>query len=183
LKDRDVIAILRTRGQPLFEAGVRYAYSNSGYVVLGLIVEKAAGLSFARFLDRHIFRPLKMHGTVAHQEGISVVRHRAYGYMKEQGRWVRRDQSVASALLGDGGVYSSVDDMAKWDAALREGRLIKPETWRQAVTPGTLNDGSLVRIAPDGEKGETFSYGFGWELASYSESRGSGVQDRRSGTA
>jgi CubicO group peptidase (beta-lactamase class C family) len=167
LKDRDVIEILRTREQPLFEAGARYEYSNSGYVVLGLIVEKASGLSFAQFLGRNIFRPLKMKGTVAHQEGISMVRNRAYGYMKEQGRWVRRDQSIASALLGDGGVYSSADDLAKWDAGLRAGRLVKPETWRQAVTPGRLNDGTPISVTRDKEKGDKVSYGFGWELATY----------------
>ncbi|MBO1704404.1 serine hydrolase, partial [Eubacterium callanderi] len=69
-----------------------------------------------------IFLPLGMRDTVAYERGVSNVAHRAYGYSYENGRWQRTDQSPTSATLGDGGIYSSIDDLAKWDAALYDQR-------------------------------------------------------------
>ena len=112
-------------------------------MVLGRIVEKVSGLSFPQFLRKNVFRPLRMKETVAHQ---------AYGYSQREGSFVRTDRSAASALLGDSGVYSSLDDLRKWDRALERYRLVKEDTWRQAVTPGVLSTGELTE------------YGFGWEL-------------------
>ena len=89
--------------------------------MLALIVERASGRTFATFLRERIFQPLGMTNTVAYEEGISTVSNRAFGNTQEQGRWTRTDQSQTSAVLGDGGIYSSIDDLAKWDAALYDG--------------------------------------------------------------
>ena len=132
--------------------GTSYRYSNTGYALLALIVEKASGQRYADFLHARIFEPLGMHDTVAYENGISTVAHRAYGYTEENGAWTRTDQSTTSAVLGDGGVYSSIDDLARWDAALYDDRLLPQATWKQAFTPYTDTDDPTVR------------YGFGWRI-------------------
>jgi len=103
--DRDVLAILRAHPQPKFTPGSKFEYSNSGYVLLGLMVEQRSGKSFRAYLDEAFFRPLQM-DCVAHEEGISTVARRVYGQPK--------DQSRTSATLGDGGVYCSLDGLERW---------------------------------------------------------------------
>jgi CubicO group peptidase (beta-lactamase class C family) len=93
-----------------------------------------------------------MSNTVAYEEGISTVSNRAYGHTQEQSRWNRTDQSQTSAVLGDGGIYSSIDDLAKWDAALYDGRLLPQSSLQAAFTPATHTDDPEVQ------------YGFGWRI-------------------
>ncbi|WP_268629663.1 serine hydrolase domain-containing protein, partial [Escherichia coli] len=107
-----------------FAPGTQYRYSNSGYALLAMIVGRASGQDFASFLQQRIFRPLGMAHTVAHQDGVDTIAARAYGYSWIDGRWQRTDQSTTSAVLGDGGIYSSLDDLARWDAALYDDRLL-----------------------------------------------------------
>lgn len=175
LKDKDVLGFLQKQQRLLFEPGSQYRYSNTGYVVLGLLVERVSGLSYSQFLKKDIFDPLGMAGTVAHVEGVTTVRNRAYGYSRGRGRppgrrpgtrFVRTDQSPTSATLGDGGVYSSIDDLAKWDQALYEPKLVKRETFQQAIRPAPLANG------------KPGSYGFGWEIRKLGES----LQMAHSGT-
>ena len=111
LHDRDVLDLLKLQDHTYFAPGSQYRYSNTEYAHLALIVEKASGMSFASFLKKNIFEPLGMRGTVAFEEGISTVPHRAYGYSRKGGGFERTDQSVTSAVLGDGGIYSSVEDL------------------------------------------------------------------------
>jgi CubicO group peptidase (beta-lactamase class C family) len=153
--DRDVLRLLESQGQTYFEPGTSYRYSNTGYAFLALIVEGASGKSFATFLRDEIFTPLGMNDTVAHQEGFSTVSHRAYGYTNTNGTWERTDQSVTSAVLGDGGIYSSVRDLTMWDHALRKGSLLESETWKLAFTPATATDDPNTR------------YGFGWRISDH----------------
>jgi CubicO group peptidase (beta-lactamase class C family) len=156
LKDADVLAILASQSALYFPPGSRYRYSNSAYALLALAVEKYSGRRFPDFLRAHLFLPLGMEGAVAYEPGVSAVPHRAYGYSPDkEGGYARTDQSLTSAVLGDGGIYASVEELARWDAALYAGRLLKPETWRQAWSPTTLADGA------------TSDYGFGWRLGTY----------------
>ena len=152
LHDADVLALLDTQSRTYFPPGTAYRYSNSGYALLALIVERASGRSFAEFLRERIFAPLGMAGTVAHQEGVSAVGHRAYGYSDVNAAWQRTDQSPTSAVLGDGGIYSSIDDLAKWDAALCGDQLLGTESRRLAFAPATPTDDPSV------------AYGFGWRI-------------------
>lgn len=103
--DAEVLGILRQHPTPKFAPGSKFEYSNSGYVLLAQLVEKVSGRRFAAYLSAMFFRPLQM-DCVAHEEGRTVVRLRAFGQPK--------DQSRTSATLGDGGVYCSLDGMAKW---------------------------------------------------------------------
>jgi len=152
LHDADVLKILETQNRTYFPPGKGYRYSNSGYALLALIVGKASGKDFATFLKERIFTPLDMTNTVAHEEGISTVKHRAFGYSEQKGSWERTDQSQTSAVLGDGGIYSSIDDLAKWDAALYDDRLLSARSRALAFTPVTATDDPTVR------------YGMGWRI-------------------
>jgi CubicO group peptidase (beta-lactamase class C family) len=152
LYDADVLRLLAGEHRLYFAPGSAYRYSNGGYALLALIVEVASGMSFSRFLRERIFEPLGMAGTLAYQEGASPVSHRAYGYTRVEGAWRRTDQDLTSAVLGDGGVYSSIDDLAKWDAALYDGRLLRPESLALAFAPATVTDDPAT------------CYGFGWRI-------------------
>jgi CubicO group peptidase (beta-lactamase class C family) len=147
LRDADVLRLLESQKGSYFAPGTGYRYSNSGYALLALIVERASGQRFSGFLREHIFAPLGMQNTVAHEEGVSSVAHRAFGYSETQGAWSRTDQSVTSAVLGDGGIYSSVDDLAKWDAALYDDRLLNAKSRQLAFTPATHTDDPNVDYA------------------------------------
>jgi CubicO group peptidase (beta-lactamase class C family) len=153
LKDADVLRLLETEPRTYFPPGTSYRYSNSGYALLALVVAAASGASFASVLRERIFEPLDMRRTVAHEEGVSIVADRAYGYSESNGSWVRTDQSLTSAVLGDGGIYSSVDDLAKWDAALYDERLLSRGSLREAFTAATATDEPGV------------DYGFGWRIS------------------
>lgn len=152
MHDSDVLKALEGQDRTYFAPGTGYRYSNSGYALLALTVQKASGRRFAEFLRERIFLPLGMRDTVAYERGVSQVAHRAYGYSYENGQWRRTDQSPTSATLGDGGIYSSIDDLAQWDAALYDDRLLSAESRRQAFAAHTPTD------APD------VGYGYGWRI-------------------
>lgn len=152
LHDSDVLHLLESQDSTYFFPGKSYRYSNSGYALLALIVERVSGKSFAAFLRERIFIPVGMSHTIAHEEGVSTVPNRAYGYTLKDGKWTRKDQSLTSAVLGDGGIYSSIDDLARWDAALYDKRLLSDESRRLAFTPHTDTDRADVK------------YGFGWRI-------------------
>ena len=150
--DNDVLEMMKTQDSTYFEPGESYRYSNSGYALLAMIVEKISGKSFADFLKENIFDPLGMENTIAYEKGISTVKRRAFGYKKGESGFEDSDQSSTSAVLGDGGIYTSVMDYYKWDQALYTDKLVSRKTIEEAFTPGKLNDGSEI------ESG----YGFGW---------------------
>jgi len=159
IDDAGVLELLKGQKAGWFAPGAHWRYSNSGYVILGLIVEKVSGLSFPAFLRERIFAPLKMDNTVAFVRGRTKVSDRAFGYTKEDGRWRFTDQSPTSATLGDGGVYSSLYDLSIWDESLRRHLLLSEEEMKPALTP--------VRVpgkGPTGPDGKPADYGFGWFL-------------------
>jgi CubicO group peptidase (beta-lactamase class C family) len=159
IKDAGVLELLTRQESGKFVAGAKWAYSNSGYVLLGLVVEKASGRPFADFLRDRIFVPLKMTGTVAYERGKNEVSNRAYGHTLEGGRWSETDQSPTSATLGDGGVYSSLSDLLKWDKAMSGHTLLSEPEMRPALTPV-----QVPADAPTEPDGTPADYGFGWFL-------------------
>jgi CubicO group peptidase (beta-lactamase class C family) len=160
--DAGVLKLLEQQGSGKFAPGSKWEYSNSGYAVLAMIVEKVSGKRFGEFLQERIFTPLKMKNTLAYEKGKNEVPHRAYGHSKDDGAWRETDQSPTSAVLGDGGVYSSLDDLAKWDRALRDNTLLSEKEMQPALTPAQPTDGPGK--FPDGTP---VSYGFGWFLNPY----------------
>jgi len=159
ISDAGVLKLLEGQEAGKFPPGTKWDYSNSGYVVLGLVVEKASGLSFGRFLRGRIFVPLGMDGSEAYERGKNEIRDRAFGHSFENGKWRETDQSPTSATLGDGGVYSSLRDLARWDASLRDHSLLSAAETKLALTPVVAPESPPVE--PDGTPG---AYGFGWFL-------------------
>ena len=160
--DAGVLKLLEQQTSGKFAPGSKWEYSNSGYAVLAMIVEKVSGKNFGQFLKERIFTPLKMKNTLAYEKGKNEVPRRAYGHTKQDSAWRETDQSPTSAVLGDGGIYSSLEDLAKWDRALRDHRLLSAEEMRPALTPVQPTDGPAK--FPDGP---AVSYGFGWFLDPY----------------
>jgi CubicO group peptidase (beta-lactamase class C family) len=156
LKDADVLRIVEQNPRPRFRPGAAYRYSNSGYSLLALVVQRASGKDFATFLHDEIFAPLGMTGSVAFENGTSAVSNRAYGYSRKATGWIRTDQSMTSSVLGDGGVYTSIDDLVRWEQELASPHIIRAETLQQAFTPAVRTDlpGSV-------------DYGFGWRISDY----------------
>ncbi len=153
VRDADVLRLLAREDRLYFTPGSDYRYSNSGYALLALVVERASGQPFARFLRERIFARLGMEGTLAREDEGPPVAHRAYGYSLQEGVWRRTDQSTTSAVLGDGGIYSSVADLARWDAALYDDRLLSAASRKQAFAPATAT-----------REPDVAHYGFGWRL-------------------
>jgi CubicO group peptidase (beta-lactamase class C family) len=160
--DAGVLKLLEQQPSAKFPAGTKWEYSNSGYAVLAMIVEKVSGKPFGQFLQERIFQPLKMKNTLAYEKGKNEVPHRAYGHSKKDNGWIETDQSPTSAVLGDGGIYSSLDDLAKWDRALRLHTLLSEAEMQPALTPVQPTEGSAGF-----PQGQAVSYGFGWFLDPY----------------
>jgi len=152
--DAGVLDLMRAQDSTYFPPGSAYRYSNSGYAVLAMVVEKGSGERFGRYLTEHVFAPVGMLHTVAHEEGIDTVVSRAYGYSRQAGgSWLRTDQSPTSAVLGDGGIYTSLRDLDRWLAVV-EGRrpLLDSTLAARMFAPATPTDVQGVR------------YGYGWFL-------------------
>jgi CubicO group peptidase (beta-lactamase class C family) len=172
IRDDEVLTLLKRQPSPEFAAGASWAYSNSGYVVLGLIVSKVSGVPFGEYLRRRIFEPLQMSRTLVYVAGRNRVPNRAFGHTKEGQGFVETDQSSTSATQGDGGIYSNLEDLAKWDGALEAHTLLGETEMQAALTPARLADGSQTRwpSAPGGDNlnpGQPVLYGFGWFLDPY----------------
>lgn len=165
IHDAGVLKLMKQQTGTQFPPGSTWKYSNSGYCVLAVIVQKISGLPFAEFIHRRIFAPLGMTGTLAHQYGKDHVPQRAYGYTDDAGVWLETDQSPTSATLGDGGVYSNVLDLAKWDKALRNYTLLSAAEMKPAITPVRLP--LAAAQWPKGPDGAPVEYGFGWFLNPY----------------
>lgn len=147
--DADVLRMMAQAEQGYFAPGEDYRYSNSGYAVLAMLVEKLSGMSFPMFLNARIFTPLRMRNTVAFVNGQNSVSSRALGYTVTDAGVEETDQSLYSAVLGDGGVYSSLHDLYLWDQALYTDRLLPADVRAQMLTPSLEN------------------YGFGWRIDRY----------------
>lgn len=136
-----------------FEPGSRYIYSNSGYNLLGFIIESVSGKSYWDFVRERIFKPLGMNQT-ANRDPQFIVPNRADGYEWENGRLVGRDYDLTD-VFSAGAIVSTALDLAKWDAALRSEALLKKTSLAQMWTPFVLNDG------------KTNPYGFGFNVADF----------------
>jgi CubicO group peptidase (beta-lactamase class C family) len=169
IQDAEVLDLLKQQSAGKFAARTQWSYSNSGYVVLGLVVAKMSGKPFREFLRERIFAPLKMSQTIAYQKGQNEVSSRAYGHSKESNTWKETDQSPTSATLGDGGIYSSLTDLAKWDEALAQHTLLSEKEMQPALTPAQLISGAQPKWPANSDRpeGAPVSYGFGWFLDPY----------------
>jgi CubicO group peptidase (beta-lactamase class C family) len=167
IQDAEVLQLLEKESQGQFAPGTKWEYSNSGYVVLGLIAAKVSGKPFAEFLHDRIFAPLKMEHTLVFEKGKNEVTNCAFGHSKKENAFVETDQSSTSATQGDGGIYSNLEDLSKWDDALRDHTLLSEKEFAPAITPAKLPPGADSKLAedvPESLRGHASAYGFGWFL-------------------
>lgn len=135
-----------------FPPGREWKYSNTGYVLLGAIVRKASGRFYGDLLPERVFVPLGM-STARIISEKELVPHRAAGYQLEDGAPKNQDWvSPSLNTTADGSLYLSLRDLIAWDRGLRDGRILKAESWAQVFTPVTLTSG------------RRYPYGFGWSV-------------------
>jgi len=135
-----------------FEPGTKWQYSNSGYLLLGILIHKVTGEFYGDFLQQRIFHPLEMTATRIISEA-DIVPNRSSGYQIVKGE-IKNQQWVSPTLntTADGALYTNVLDLGKWDAALYTEKLIKRSSFEQMWTPVKL------------QNGKTYPYGFAWFL-------------------
>jgi len=140
------------KNDPLeFEPGTQYRYNNSGYFLLGAIIEKVSGQTYAQFLERRIFTPLGMKDTAF--EGHERSRaERAAGYSKVEGGFAPAEKLSMTQPYAAGSLVSTVDDLARWNAAIGAGKLLKPASWKLAFKP--------YMLTPE----KSTDYGYGWHV-------------------
>lgn len=136
-----------------FEPGTQWSYSNTGYLLLGVLTSHLAGKHWSQFLAERLFAPLGMKTTRMISER-DIVMHRAAGYELDQKGDVKNQEWVSPSAnrCADGALYFSVTDLAAWNAALNARDFLKPESFKAWWTPVTLANGT------------TFPYGFGWDI-------------------
>lgn len=131
------------KDKPLdFEPGERMAYSNSGYTLLGAIIEKVSGRPYADFLQDSIFKPAGMTSTTVDSHD-KIILHRAAGYETRNGELHNVPFMSMTESFANGNIAASVNDLFRWNEALFNG-LIKPKTLEQATSPTKLNDGTYA---------------------------------------
>jgi len=146
--------VRKIAGLPLdFQPGENWSYSNSGYLLLGVLIRDVTGEFYGDFLQQRIFRPLQMTSTRIISEA-DIVPNRSAGYRLVNGE-LKNQEWVAPSLntTADGALYTNVLDLAKWDAALYTEKLLKTSSFGQMWAPVRLNSG------------KTYPYGFGWSIA------------------
>ena len=149
LTDTDVLNALIKQESLEFIPGDKFDYSNSNYVLLAIIIEKVSGQKYSSFLKKYIFEPLKMNRTFVFELPM---------HKKDISRGYSRFGDIYDYDLltyGEGGIYSTVQDMFKWDQALYTDKLVNQSTLKEIFAPGKLNDGSFS------------NYGFGWGIGDY----------------
>jgi CubicO group peptidase (beta-lactamase class C family) len=147
LTDDDFIALMARQKALNFSPGERYEYSNSGYVLLAILVKRVSGESLAEFASANIFRPLGMSHTFFRDDPSVIVKERATGYDYQQGGY--REHTTNSRLVGDGGLMTTVGDLFLWDQNFYHNRLGKgsPDLIKLVETVGTLNSGKKTNYA------------------------------------
>lgn len=136
-----------------FLPGKRFSYSNTGYILLALIVEKVSGLSYGEFLKQRIFDPLNMtHTFVYDYSDLSTCPVTAKAYATYKYSYVPFEDDIRNGLVGEKGVYSSAIDLFKWDQALYNQQLLSKQSLDRAFSRSTLKNGKHI------------DYGYGWRI-------------------
>lgn len=159
--NQDAVAIFaQHKPELMFEPGSKFAYSNTGYVFLGQIIENVSGIPVGQFIQKNIFEPVGMKDSRVFSPGDDFkLKHRVYGFrhVGQEPGYKPNDHHYLNGMIGDGGLYATAQDLLKWDQALYGEKLVSKPTLQQAFTSATLPDGS-----------ET-GYGFGWGIDSKPE--------------
>ncbi|MEW6129864.1 MAG: serine hydrolase domain-containing protein [Acidobacteriota bacterium] len=152
-KDEELIALFKDKPMD-FAPGASWNYNNSAFFLLGVIIEKASGLSYADFIEQKIFQPLGMKNSF-YDRTDRIIRGRVSGYSRGSKGFVNAAYLSMTQPGAAGALMSTVDDLAIWDAALYTDKLLKPDTLKKAWMPSKLTDGRLTH------------YGYGWAINDY----------------
>jgi len=133
-----------------FSPGEKFKYNNSGYIILGHIIELASGDTYENFVEKQIFEAAKMKDS-RYANDSEVIKNRAYGY-HNRGKFTNRFMLSLTIPYAGGSLMSTADDMLKWQEAINDNKLLKNSTIEKAFTKHTLNNG------------EQLTYGYGWHL-------------------
>jgi D-alanyl-D-alanine carboxypeptidase len=153
MRPEKLIELFRNEGLE-FEPGTKESYSNSNYVLLGVLIEKLSGKEYGQFIEENIFKPLGM--THSFYERVQeIIPNRVSGYARVSEGFVNAAYISMPQLYAAGGLCSSVDDLALWDAAAYSDKLLKRESWERLFTPYKL------------ASGETSAYASGWAISKF----------------
>lgn len=150
----EILALIARQLAPNFPAGDEYLYSNSGYFLLSVIIERATGMSLREYAQNELLEPLGMHRTRVHDDRGAVIPDRVVGYRLDDGAY-RIDHPWNFDQVGSGGVYSSIEDLVHWD--------------RNYYTEEVGGTGFSQRLRQRGVlvDGDTISYAFGLSHGEY----------------
>ena len=147
LDQKQLLALLLKKENALSDPGQKYRYSNPGYALLAIVVQRVSGQKFGAFLENQIFTPVGMSNTFVFDNPAKKTARAAVGY----NQFGQKDDGGPTAIGGDGGIYSTVDDLFKWDQALYTDKLASQANLEQAFTAGRVRHGRST-------------YGFGWNV-------------------
>lgn len=153
INDADVLKYISKSDSLYFAPGSQFKYSNTGFCLLTQIVEKVSGLTYPEFIRENIFIPLSMKHSVIYEKDKEIF-ERAYGYHFKNDKWNFADQSITSATMGDGSVYTSLNEYQQWIKWL----------WNQK-----FNDDLLNPLKPHANIKKGLGYGYGWFIADESD--------------
>lgn len=134
-----------------FEPGEKFDYNNSGYVILGYIIELVSGETYEKYIEKNIFERLKMNAS-RYASDREIIANRAYGYTKKEAGYLNKTKISFNIPYASGSLMSTTSDMLKWQNALHQNLLLSDKAIKKAFTNYKLNHG------------EAFTYGYGWHL-------------------
>jgi CubicO group peptidase (beta-lactamase class C family) len=147
------------KNEPMeFDPGEKWNYNNSGYILLGAIIEEITGMTYAEYVDAQIFKPLGMHQSY-YGSNAKLIPNRASGYSNGEDGLVNAAYMSMTLPYAAGSLISTVEDLFKWNSAVFGGKLVSKESLEKAHTPFILNDGSAT------------NYGYGWLIEEFMGAR------------
>ena len=144
--DENVMQWLTNQSDLNFTPGEEYLYSNSGYWLLGQIVKKVAGINMAEFAKKELFDPLEMNNTHFHNDHTQIVKNRASGYVPDGNEGYKISMTTLD-MIGDGGIFTTINDIKKWDDAYYESSVLSKGFWEMMTQQGILNNGEVIDYA------------------------------------
>ncbi|HET7433888.1 MAG TPA: serine hydrolase domain-containing protein [Thermoanaerobaculia bacterium] len=152
-KPEELLAIAKDV-PPDFDPGTSWHYDNSGYILLGMLLEKVTGTPYADYMRKQVFEPAGLKHT-DYDVNDKVIVNRAHGYSRSHGEWINAPYISMTTPYAAGALISTVDDLARWNDALAEGKLVDPKLLARAQTSYRLSDGTMT------------GYGYGWGMRTY----------------
>lgn len=144
--DENIMNWLVNQSDLNFAPGEDYLYSNSGYWLLGQIVKKITGMNMAEFAKKELFVPLGMANTHFHNDHTQLVKNRASGYVPDGNESFKISMTTLD-MIGDGGIFTTINDIKKWDDAFYESSILSNQFWRMMTQQGVLNNGKVIDYA------------------------------------